>query len=214
MQLPHASFLLVLAAVGFGGWLSPPSAPVPPRAGSPEPPFRTSSWEISDVDGDNRPEVATSRIDGFGAASIEIAFSTPRRNATFPVADGGLGLGVFVCDVDNDNDQDLVFASPGSLERVVVYLNDGNGHFKKGEQWSAPNFVRAGARSGYQSAESDTEPQSLCLSERLPFDRFPARAAFAPLEPRASVVFTSGQGSSRLLEPRLSARGPPRLLSI
>jgi hypothetical protein len=214
MRLPRASFLLVLAAVGFGGWLSPPSAPAPPRAGSPEPPLRTLSWEISDVDGDNRPEVATSRIDGSGGASVEIAFSTPLRNATFPVAGGGLGLGVFVCDVDDDNDQDLVFASPGSPERFVVYLNDGNGHFKKGEQWSGPNFVRAGARSGYHSAETDTEPPSLCLSERLPFDRSPARVAFAQLEPQASISSTPGQGSSRLLESRLSARGPPQLLSI
>src|SRR4051812_1863390 len=60
---------------------------------------------VSDFDGDNRPDIVTSRFDG-NAYKIEFHFSSSNETTLISLASNISGLSIFAFDVDLDNDND------------------------------------------------------------------------------------------------------------
>jgi len=166
------------------------------------------SWVLSDVDGDSRPEIATSRADGYGFDSLEITFSSAGRRIPLLLPAPSLAVRVYAYDIDHDNDQDLIVASSAGVERITVWLNDGEGHFVKGERWSGTHFLQRGSTATVESLLPESDSAALCSNDRMPLDRSFATTAPAP---PAGNRFPCGVPSfaARLLEKSIPARGPP-----
>lgn len=134
-----ATLAIVLAIAGTVGmvWAAEVdnTAVILPRSVEPLTPF-SASWAVADFDGDHRPDVAKSRIEGYGAGGysfrIELQLSSgPQSAFTISTLDG-FALNVTPKDVDGDNDLDLIITS-GVLRRPVgVWINDGRGGFSQG----------------------------------------------------------------------------------
>src|SRR5262245_47680043 len=74
-------------------------------------PLPARSWVLSDVDGDSRPEIATSRSDAYGFDSLEITFSSGGHRTPVRLPAPNLAVRVYVYDIDQDSDQDVIVAS-------------------------------------------------------------------------------------------------------
>lgn len=94
---------------------------------------------VADFNDDGLPDIVVSCMDGDGAVTLgtERGFADP---VALPLAGA---FRPFVADVDDDGDMDVLLTSR-SLERAVIFLNDGKGAFSLSEiQFTAPGPVWA-----------------------------------------------------------------------
>jgi hypothetical protein len=131
---------------------------------------------FGDLDGDGRSDVASIQDSGRGShILVGLSGSSTHIELTTPVS------ALVEGDIDHDGDLDLVAATPSG--GVIVWLNDGHGHFTR--QLPAHD----GGLSGIPSLASDVQ-----------------HSGPADLGPSAMPMDSSRRQHIRLVEPR---RGPP-----
>jgi hypothetical protein len=126
---------LFLLAGGFGVCAIPAEMPRLPEQ---LPSAWSSPWAMAKLDGDNRLDVAVSRVEGRSENGyvyrIDLTLSSGTRADSFTVAVGnGWGINITPRDVDGDHDLDLVITSGLDRQPVGVWINDGNGSFSEAE---------------------------------------------------------------------------------
>src|SRR5258706_2034112 len=132
-KLPLLLFAVTTAGVSLASSGRLPTAPSPLRS------FEQSGWAFADFDGDNRPDVATTRMQGRDRYSLQLDLSTRRedglhRKGALPALPSSiLGLHLTPRDVDGDHDLDIVITSGLSYQPVAVWINDGTGQFEEGD---------------------------------------------------------------------------------
>ena len=98
--------------------------------------FPESSWVLSDVDGDHRPDFAAGQrlgrtTDGY-FYRVEVQLSSDASSSSFTVFhNNALGLRITTVDIDGDNDIDLIVSDRFFRQHIGTWLNDGKGHFVK-----------------------------------------------------------------------------------
>jgi len=129
---------LLLFAVTTGG------CPLLHQAGCPllpHPCDRSNSlgWAFADFDGDNQPDLATTRMQGRDRYSLQLDSARGGKKdctakGAFPALPSSiLGLHLTPRDVDGDHDLDIVITSGLSYQPVAVWINDGTGQFEEGD---------------------------------------------------------------------------------
>ena len=120
----------VAAAKGAVGQNAPP-----PSVGA------GSSFVIADLDGDQRPDLATVEAGRIGSSStdywIQLQLTASGRQAIQLVAPPG-GLAIEARDVNGDDAIDLVLTTAWFKQPVAVLLNDGHGSFSRAEPSEFP----------------------------------------------------------------------------
>ena len=166
------------------------------------------SWVFSDLDGDNRPDLALGWSTP-GGYTVEIRYSSRLESALLVL---GLGATVVRCvqfDVDRDADQDLLISSIGMLEHRVAWVNDGHGHFSRCDRSANVYLHTSGLTSTLESKYDALDRATFNLTERPPIDRTP-RNGFCPiLGAEISAAVDSRGPSSKLAPDKLATRGPP-----
>jgi hypothetical protein len=114
----------------------------------------TGGVAVGDVDGDDRPDVYVTRLDGPGRLFRN------EGDGTFADSTSGSGLdelgessvGAAFADVDNDGDQDLIVTTYAGTHHYL-YVNDGRGRFTDASDQLAPGRDRP--HFGYSVAVGD-----------------------------------------------------------
>jgi hypothetical protein len=93
-----------------------------------------SGWALGDLDGDRETDIAISREVGQNDSGylyrVDLKLSQSERSSSFTFAHtDALGVNITAVDVDGDQDLDLVISDRLSLQRIGVWINDGNGAF-------------------------------------------------------------------------------------
>jgi len=100
-----------------------------------------STTTVADFDADGRPDVAVANhIGDQSSATYRIEFQLSnggRQSLSF--ASAQRVVRVAAVDVDNDHDLDLVVTAPLGRDVVGVWLNDGAGHFRRGDPDAVPS---------------------------------------------------------------------------
>lgn len=164
---------------------------------------------VSDFDGDNQPDLATGQHEGSNY-KVEIQFSTGRERASFVLPSTEAEISLFAYDLDLDNDNDIVVASATSLRPLAVWINDGHGHFEKGNCWLASNSLRTNILSirdpnGNQEAQASIRDDNRLIYDISRWGPIPTK-----LEARGSVLGEPDKPYLQTLSDRRSARSPPR----
>ena len=166
------------------------------------------SWVFSDLDGDNRPDLALGWSTP-GGYTVEIRYSSRLESALLVL---GLGATVVRCvqfDVDRDADQDLLISSIGMLEHRVAWVNDGHGHFSRCDRSANVYLPASGLTSTLEFKYDPLDLATFNLTERPPIDRTP-RNGFCPiLGAEISAAVDSRGPISKLAPDKLATRGPP-----
>jgi hypothetical protein len=170
-----------------------------------------ASTTIADFNADGRPDVAVANHLGnrdSAAYRIDFQLSNGRRQS-ISFASVQRGLRVAAVDVDNDHDLDLVVTPLLGRNVVGIWLNDGAGHFRRGDPDAVP--LDAARLSNVTIARWPTRFAPATPGSR----RFIAAPPVSPvaiartddtphvLRPDAVAL------SSRLLLSSLSPRAPP-----
>jgi hypothetical protein len=104
------------------------------RPGSAAAPFEWATV-VADFDGDQAPDVAIAdRVDGIAGSQYQIdvhLFEGPTQSLSFVSTDGALNITAL--DIDNDRDADLIVRPVLSRKVIGAWLNDGTGHFDRGD---------------------------------------------------------------------------------
>ena len=88
----------------------------------------------ADFDADGRPDIAVIQA---GGSRILLALSGSSNAATFEVN----ATSIVASDIDHDGDFDLTVAT--STNQIVIWLNDGTGHFTQKEPSQSPGLFAA-----------------------------------------------------------------------
>src|SRR5947209_2393470 len=91
---------------------------------------------LADFDGDGKLDVVTSgpgRPDGDGFAHEVIVQLSASEPSSFAFGSRYRSVQLNSRDVDGDHDRDIIIREAGSSEPVAVWLNDGSGHFLRGD---------------------------------------------------------------------------------
>ncbi len=151
------------------------------------------SWVFSDLDGDNRPDLALGWSTP-GGYTVEIRYSSRLESALLVL---GLGATVVRC-VQFD-----------MLEHRVAWVNDGHGHFSRCDRSANVYLPASGLTSTLEFKYDPLDLATFNLTERPPIDRTP-RNGFCPiLGAEISAAVDSRGPSSKLAPDKLATRGPP-----
>jgi len=166
------------------------------------------SWVFSDLDGDNRPDLALGWSTR-GGYTVEIRYSSRLESALLVL---GLGATVVRCvqfDVDRDADQDLLISSIGMLEHRVAWVNDGQGHFFRSDKSANVYLPASGLTSSLELKYDPLDGATFNLTERFPIDRA-QRNCTCPIVGSESSAAVDPQGPfTKLARGKLVTRGPP-----
>jgi hypothetical protein len=168
---------------------------------------------ISDFDGDNQPDLATSRLEG-SSYKVEIQLSASQETTSFTLSSSERAIALLAVDVDKDNDKDLIIVSATSLKPLALWMNDGHGHFERNDDWAPTNSIASGNPS--VSGHDSHRVGQICsnLNNRSPFVK-PNRAFLSPkLEADASIRSEAQGPTLRTLTYKFSTRSPPYLFTL
>jgi len=166
------------------------------------------SWVFSDLDGDNRPDLALEWSTP-GGYTVEIRYSSRLESALLVLGPGVTVVRCVQFDIDRDADQDLLISSIGMLEHRVAWVNDGQGHFSRSDRSANVYLHTSGLTSTLESKYDALDRATFNLTERPPIDRTP-RNCFCPiLGSETSAAVDSRGPSSKLAPDKLATRGPP-----
>ncbi|MEO7145041.1 MAG: VCBS repeat-containing protein [Bryobacteraceae bacterium] len=216
VSMPARLYLFLSAAALAGvmsalaGTAAPP--PLPHVAG----PYAGVSWVIADFDGDGRPDVLTSSVNGLDAAGynhqIDLrAGSGGAQSSSFQVTGASRGLNLFARDVDGDHDLDLVITNGLSNAPVGVWINDGQGVFTQGDIAAYPSSIWRTLESNFLIAPSAF--RDLCILRERRSSAAPPAAAYRRVLPPAHRTRGSGgyMWQAAPLSSPASSRAPPLL---
>src|SRR5262245_48475091 len=201
--------LLLVSSFFFGRWISE-GAPTnsPAILHQQRFPACATTWVLSDLDGDHRPELATGAPAGH-TYNIEIQFSARKDRASIAFANADFGVGLFAYDVDRDDDEDLVVSNPLSSEPFMVWLNDGQGHFHQAEHRTCLHLLKADVSSALSNSVNDEDPKSASETGRSIYGRLVLAATSIDFNLEGSVWPRSQAPFSESLSFGLSTRSPP-----
>ena len=201
--------ILLSLSFCFGRWISegePPNSPA--ILHQQRFPACATTWVLTDLDGDHRPELATGAPDGH-AYNIEIQYSARKDRVSIALANAEFGVGLFAYDVDRDDDEDLVASNPFSPEPFVVWLNDGHGLFHEADHWSCSYLLSGDMSSAVSNSVNDKDPKSASETGRSLYGRLVLASASIDFNLEGSVSPRSQAPYSESLSFGLSARSPP-----
>jgi len=166
------------------------------------------SWILSDVDGDNRPDLALGRPTP-GGYTVEIRYSNHPETALLVLGRGATVVRCVASDIDRDNDQDLLVYSIGILEYRAVWVNDGQGHFFRSDKSPNVYLPASGLTSSLELKYDPLDGATFNLTERFPIDRA-QRNCTCPIVGSESSAAVDPQGPfTKLARGKLVTRGPP-----
>jgi hypothetical protein len=202
----------VRAQDGLEGAWSRASLSSPTSLGTPF----SQTLAAADFDGDNKPDGAVLVDDGwiraqYGSRRIELHF-TGRGNADLTFESNETALAIAALDVNKDGAVDIVVEQPLTCKRLQVWLNDGQGEFRKVRSEDFPS-AHVGNHERHASHSQWPDCSPLCL----PPQRGDEIAILASCPPpycfssarRQALPFGSPIGS-RAVAPN-SARAPPSI---
>ena len=162
---PLAGFFFLLACICLPA--RSPGAEI--RRVSPSLPEPGLRFAIADLDGDQRPDLATIQAGQTSSAFTNDYWVQLRLSAREPrsfrlVAPQG-GLFIEARDVNGDHALDLVLSTAWQREPVAILLNDGHGNFSRAAPMDYPKaFVQSSQSWGTTSTQQDcpvaSPPQS------------------------------------------------------
>lgn len=172
---------------------------------------------VADFDSDQKPDGAvllqTGRTDGYSSFRIDVHVTAGKNNAlTFSSTD--TELSVSVQDVNQDGVPDIVVEKTFTHQRLQVWINDGNGSFRKvrNEDYPANDQQSTGWRR-----------RSLAQNPFALF--FPARLGFDVASQQSTRLTDTDDSTGRNSRPRAAqpqaglraasaSRAPPSFLSL
>jgi hypothetical protein len=95
----------------------------------------------ADFDADGRPDLAVIQ-EGRGGSQVSVILSGSPHAVTFEID----AVSVAASDIDHDGDTDLVVLEPSN--QVVIWLNDGRGHFTEEEPLPSSSLSPATTMAG------------------------------------------------------------------
>ena len=108
-----------------------------------------------DFDGDHNTDLAVGAVQG-STFTIQVQFSNGHGRAVLKTNfHGHVPPHLIATDVDQDNDVDLVLTGV-SFRPLAVWINDGNGKFKKRSGWFFPPLYGGGADQIVHPVHKDT----------------------------------------------------------
>ena len=164
----------------------------------------TAAWVLADFDGDHKLDLAVADLPGEDGLLRSITIRSGDAGPV-PLCATGAAERLRARDLDGDSDRDLVLES-AAAEPIAVWLNDGAGHFERGEL----------ADFRYQLSHDD--PGSLISSPNTSGERDPADhsrtnvSAVRTFDLHLAAAGLAGKSDTlRRSETqfRIYARGPP-----
>ena len=123
---------------------------------------------MSDLDGDNRTDVATSRLSG-STLNIKIRLSGADLRVWLRIPVGTeTGLQLTAYDVDYDGRVDLILNRASSISPVAVWLNKPNGRFEENTEWVVPPLEREAAEHLQRRSRRQPQREVVIFSDALP----------------------------------------------
>ena len=166
------------------------------------------SWLLSDLDGDNRLDLALGRSAAAGY-TVEIRYSNHPETVLLALGRGATVVRCVQLDVDRDNDQDLIVSSIGVLEYRAVWINDGQGHFSRSDKSANVYLPVSGLTSSLELKCEPLDGATFNLTERFPVDRAQRNCTCPIMGSETSVVVGPQGPISKLAPGKLVTRGPP-----
>jgi hypothetical protein len=162
-----------------------------------------------DLDGDHIPETVTIRQHG-SMYQVVVHFTTgrPKLRLRTYVTEDIAGLTVETKDLANSAGVDLVILSATSFRPVAVWLNEGEGKFKRVGPWT---YGLSGVEAGpilKSRSEKEPEPVGNLLNNSLPQAETTDSTRFGS-ESRFLLTPHPGTSAFETVRRQVSPRGPP-----
>ncbi len=166
----------------------------------------------ADFDGDGCRDSATAIASIYGY-EIEINFACQHEKTSLKLEDPGFGARIVAVDIDRDKDQDILVTSPLSSIPIALWLNDGKGHFERGNPLRCQaDFL--GNPFHYSSQNDPTNQTRLLPRSRYSVCRL-SRANFDVCLESAGVLYGNSLAARlRIRTDPLSTRSPPFFASF
>jgi len=173
---------------------------------------------VADFDGDSKPDGAVLIDSGLllnqtGSRTIELHF-TGRANTDLTFESSQTSLAIETLDVNRDGAADIVVEQSFTHKRIQVWLNDGNGGFRKvrSEDYAFLGFAHERAESPSQQPEA----QAICLLSQRGSEIAILASCRLPHAPPSSCEHALGFRARiiALAIGTISSRAPPFTLAL
>jgi hypothetical protein len=164
-----------------------------------------TTWAVADFDGDRKPDLVS--VTEPSASDPVIHFGSLESGA-FTAASGLPTHRLRARDLDGDSDRDIVLETLASVP-VAVWINDGSGHFKRG---NLDEFRSQLSNGDSRFFDLTARPAPSELIDDCPrTDVVSVPGASAPDFSRTKRTRAPGESTSASRHSRIRTRGPPLL---
>jgi len=129
-----------------------------------------SGWAFTDLDGDNRADLASAQSAGRNARGfqqeLQITLSAAGQSS-LSFSSRSSRVQVHARDIDGDHKRDLIIREALSLELVGVWLNDGFGNFSEGDASQFPATAETQRSMSVLPSTSLAQSDLAILEERV-----------------------------------------------